>query len=208
MELAIFGGTFDPVHNAHLAVARTVRDAFSLSRVLLIPNAIPPHKHDSLTAPYEDRLAMVRLAVANEPCLEASDLEAGSGKSYSIRTIEKLKATLSAKDRLYFVIGGDAFAEITTWHRWREVVDSVDFIVVARPGHTWAIPEGATVLRLDGVHLEVSSSAIRAKLAVCQEPAELPHAVFEYVREHKLYRFGSGCTPQTETPLTADPVSG
>lgn len=196
------------MHNAHLAVARAARDAFSLERVLLIPNAIPPHKQDSLTAPYADRLAMLRLAVANETCLEASDLEAGTGKSYSILTIEKLKATLSPEDRLYFIIGGDAFAEITTWHRWREVVDSVAFIVVARPGHTWEEPEGATVFRLDGVQLEVSSSAIRAKLAVCEEPAELPHAVFEYVRKHQLYGFGSACRPQTETPLTADPVSG
>lgn len=196
------------MHNAHLAVARTARDAFSLDRVLLIPNAIPPHKQDSLTAPYEDRLAMVRLAVESESSLEASDLEADTGKSYSIRTIEKLKATLSGEDRLYFIIGGDAFAEITTWYRWREVVNSVAFIVVARPGHTWEVPEGATVLRLDSVHLEVSSSAIRAKLAVCEEPAELPHAVFEYVRKHKLYRFGSGCAPQTETPLTPDHVSG
>lgn len=208
MDLGIFGGTFDPVHNAHLAVARAARDAFGLDRVLLIPNAIPPHKQDSLTAPYPDRLEMVKLAVAGEPRIEASDIEAGAGKSYSILTIDRLRALLTTSDRLYFIIGADAFAEIATWHRWREVIATVEFIVVARPGHMWDVPQGAKVHRLDSVHLEVSSSAIRAKLAVCEEPAELPHPVFEYIRQHRLYRFGSACAPESEMPLTADPVSG
>jgi len=208
LELGIFGGTFDPVHSAHLAVARAARDVYHLDRVLLVPNAIPPHKQESLTAAYADRLEMLKLAVAGEFNLEASDLEAGSGKSYSILTIERLMPTLSPGDRLYFIIGADAFAEIQTWYRWQEVIAKVTFIVVARPGHSWVSPTDADVRPLDSVHLEVSSSAIRAQLALCQRPVELPPAVFEYIRQHGLYGFGSACQNHPPLPLTADPVSG
>ena len=208
MKLGIFGGTFDPIHNAHVAVARTVREAFHLDRILLIPNAMPPHKDDTLTAPFADRLAMVRLAVQNESGLEGSDAEAGTGRSYSIHTIEKVLSSLSSSDQLYFIIGADAFAEIRTWYRWQDVLSLVTFIVVARPGHTWVAPSEARVLRLDSMQLEVSSSAIRERLSVCEQPPELPPSVFEYICTHKLYGFGSACRPYPQTPLAADPVSG
>jgi nicotinate-nucleotide adenylyltransferase len=208
LELAIFGGTFDPIHNAHLAAARAARDTFHLDRILLIPNAIPPHKQDSLTASYENRLAMVRLAAAGERRVEASDLEAGTGKSYSIHTIERLAATLDQSDQLYFIIGADAFAEIRTWYRWQDVIARVTFIVVSRPGHEWDIPEHAQVRRLDQIYMEVSSSAIRTRLALCQQPPELPEPVFQYIRQHALYGYGSACGQHPQLPLTADPVSG
>src|ERR1043166_7628374 len=138
MRTAIFGGTFDPIHRAHLIVAHEAAAAFSLDRVLFIPAANPPHKEAG--ADYEDRYKMVELACAGEPRFIASRLEAGSEKSYSIRSIERVKAM---GGEVFFVIGADAFAEIRTWHRWEDVVDAVDFIVVTRPGHAYTSPPGA-----------------------------------------------------------------
>ena len=186
MKIAICGGTFDPIHRAHLTVAREAVNRFGLDRVLFVPAAHPPHKPDAGTS-YDDRLRMVQLACEGEPAFEASDIESGSGKSYSIDTIERLRRLLSAGDQLYFIIGADAFAEILTWHRAADVLRSVEFIVVSRPGHHFAIPPGARVLRLDTLVLEVSSSAIRRELATGVPPAELPENVFAYIRSKGLY---------------------
>ncbi len=174
---------------------------------VMIPNAVPPHKQDRLGASFEDRLAMVRLACEGDPGLEASDLEAGTAKSYSVDTIARVRATLSPDARLFFIIGADAFAEIRTWFRWQEVVAAVEFIVVTRPGHTYSVPEGATVHGLDSVQLDVSSSTIRDQLARCEPPPELPEAVFAFVRDRGLYGFGSACAQYPSTALNQDPVS-
>lgn len=189
MNLAIFGGTFDPVHCAHLAVARAARDRFGLQRVLLVPAANPPHKQTRTTEPYADRLRMVELACENERGLVPSDLEAGRDMSFSIVTIERVLATVASTDRLFFLIGADAFAEVTTWFRWTEVIRTVEFIVVTRPGHAYAVPDGAVVHSLEEVCLPVSSSDIRERLAAGEFVEELPRAVFEYIRERGLYGF-------------------
>src|SRR5258708_37056083 len=101
---------------------------------------------------------MVEIACAGEPQFEASRLEQGEQNSYSIETIERVRATLAQGQDLYFLIGADAFAEIRTWHRWREVIASVDFIVVNRPGSAYDGPEGARVERLGGRDLGGSAS--------------------------------------------------
>jgi len=182
MRTAIFGGTFDPIHRAHLVVAREAADTFALDRVLFIPAANPPLKEAS--AGYDDRFRMVELACAADPRFIASRLEEGQGKSYSIHTIERVK---EMGGDVFFVIGADAFAEIQSWHRWRDVVASVDFIVVARPGHMYECPPGARVHRLETVALPVSSSEIRQALAQGERPAELPDAVAAYIEAHQLY---------------------
>ncbi len=192
MRLAIFGGTFDPIHFAHLEVAREAARQFGLSRVLFIPAGRPPHKCGATAADYEDRYRMVAIACENEPLFEASRLEAGSQRSYSIRTIEKVKAGLAAGDTLFFLIGADAFAEIRTWHRWEDVVREVEFIVVTRPGHDYAVPPGARVHRLDTLALPVSSSEIRARLAAGASPPEIPPRVLAYIRDRGLYRPRAG----------------
>ncbi len=189
LRLALFGGTFDPIHCAHLTVAREAAVLFSLDRVLFVPAANPPHKAGTGT-PYEDRLAMVRLACAEEDRFEPSDLERGPRKSYSIDTIERVKAGLAPADVLFFVIGADAFAEIGTWHRTADVIQAVEFIVVTRPGHEYATPAGARVHRLDTLALPVSSSEIREKLAKGLPVPELPASVQEYIRSRGLYRLG------------------
>lgn len=186
--MAIFGGTFDPIHQAHLTVAREAARAFDLDQVLLVPAANPPHKTGATEAPYEDRYRMVELACEGEERLVPSRLEAGAGKSYSIETVERLRAQLAPEDKIFFLIGADAFAEITTWHRWQDLIRAVDFIVVTRPGHDYQIPPGARVHRLETLALPISSSEIREKLAAGLEPAELPPKVLDYIRARGLYR--------------------
>jgi nicotinate-nucleotide adenylyltransferase len=190
VRLAIFGGTFDPVHNAHLAVARQAADAFGLDRVLFIPAARPPHKAGITTAAYEDRVRMLELACAGDSRFEVSRLEEGTVRSYSIHTIERLGAQLSPGDELYFLIGADAFAEIRTWHRWRDVAHAVQFIIVSRPGHRYEIPAGISADRLDRVELPISSSEIRRRLASGERPSEIPPSVLDYILRHHLYQAG------------------
>jgi nicotinate-nucleotide adenylyltransferase len=187
LKLALFGGTFDPVHNAHLAIARAAAERFSLDRVLFVPAAHPPHKRGVTRAPYFDRLRMIELAITVDPRFEASRLEEFTERSYSIDTIERVRASLSAEDELHFLIGADAFAEIRTWHRWRDVARAVRFIVVSRPGATYGIPEGVTAERIDSVLLQVSSSEIRRALAAGECPDVLPPVVFDYALSRHLY---------------------
>ncbi len=186
MRLALFGGTFDPIHSAHLTVARAAAETFALDRVLFVPAANPPHKPESLGATYEDRFRMVELACAGDSRFEASRLEEGSAKSYSIITIEKV---LAPDHEVFFIIGSDAFAEITSWYRWADVVRAVEFIVVKRPGHDYAKPPGARIHELTGLDLPVSSSGIREKLAAGKLPIELPKPVAAYIAENRLYDF-------------------
>jgi nicotinate-nucleotide adenylyltransferase len=202
MRTAIFGGTFDPIHSAHLIVAREAAETFSLDRVLFIPAANPPLKEAS--AGYEDRFRMVQLACAGDARFIASRLEEGRQKSYSIHTIERVKAQDDPEGtageagpggeagKVFFIIGADAFAEIQSWHRWQDVLNAVDFIVVARPGHVYRCPPGARVHRLETVALPVSSSEIRNALARGEVPPELPPAVADYIREHGLYGASRG----------------
>ncbi|HUK17462.1 MAG TPA: nicotinate-nucleotide adenylyltransferase [Bryobacteraceae bacterium] len=187
MRLALFGGTFDPIHNAHLALARSAADHFHLDRVLFVPAAHPPHKAGVTHAPYDDRVRMAELACAGEPRFKVSRLEEGTERSYSIDTIEKLRPSLAVTDELFFIIGADAFAEIRTWHRWRGVAAAVRFLVVSRPGHVYETPPGVRADRLDTLELPVSSSEIRRQLAAGRRPAEVPGAVLDYIVQKGLY---------------------
>jgi nicotinate-nucleotide adenylyltransferase len=188
MRLALFGGTFDPIHDAHLAIARAAAEQFRLDRVLLVPAAHPPHKAGVTHASYEDRVRMAELACAGDPRLEVSRLEEGTARSYSIDTIEKVRARMAPEDELFFVIGADAFAEIRTWLRWRAVVRAVEFLVISRPGHLYDAPPEARLSRLDTVEMRISSSEIRAELAAGRQPAGVPEPVLEYILRHGLYR--------------------
>jgi nicotinate-nucleotide adenylyltransferase len=190
LSTALFGGTFDPVHNTHLDIARQAADRFGLTKVLFIPAANPPHKAGATMAPYEDRVRMLELACVCDPRFEVSRIEAPdtsnpAARSYSIVTIEKLRG--AGWGPLFFLIGADAFAEIRTWHRWRDVVASVGFIVVTRPGSSYEKPAGAVVNELPGIESPVSSSLVRARLANGGE-VPVPDAVLAYIRDHRLYQ--------------------
>ena len=185
MRLALFGGTFDPIHNAHVTVAREAADQFHLDEVWFVPAAHPPHKPGQMAASYDDRYRMVELACQADPRFRPSRIEAGEQKSYSVDTVEKVR---SMGREPFFIIGADAFAEVATWHRWRDLIQLTEFIVVTRPGHDYTAPEGARVHRLDTVALPVSSSEIRRRLALGDVPAELPPPVAAYISEKGLYR--------------------
>lgn len=186
MRLAIFGGTFDPVHNAHLVIAREALQHFGLDKVLFVPAGNPPHKKAS--TPYEHRLRMVELACAAEPRFEVSGLEGDGRVNYSIDTVESLRAALPPGTELFFLIGADAFDDLATWRRWRDVVEQVEFLVVARPGHAILGVPGARFRRLDTVALPVSSSGVREALARGEVPADVPPEVARYIIQHGLYR--------------------
>ena len=187
MKLAIFGGTFDPIHDGHLALAREAAARFHLDRVLFVPAAHPPHKAGVTHAPYADRVRMAELACEGDARFEVSRLEEGSARSYSIDTIDKLRGRLAPGDELYFLIGADAFAEIRTWHRWRDVVSGVRFLVVSRPGHVYQAPPGVEFDRIDDVEVPISSSDIRRALASRLTPVGFPGAVLTYAVSRRLY---------------------
>lgn len=188
MRLAIFGGTFDPIHTAHTRVAREAADRFALGKVLFVPAAHPPHKDDGQTTPFEHRYRMVEIACREDARFEPSRLEEGDERSYTIQTIERLRAQLQPEDEIYFLIGADAFAEIESWHRSAEVLSAVDFIVVSRPGYQLRMPKGARFHRLETLALPLSSSEIRRQLESNGSADGLHEGVLEYIRAHGLYR--------------------
>lgn len=196
-KIGLFGGTFDPIHNAHLTIAREALRLSDPDEILFVPAAHPPHKSGGTGAGFEHRYRMVELACADEERFVPSRMEEGGGKSYTILTIERLRKRLAPEDRILFLIGADAFAEIELWMRWEDVVAAVEFVVVTRPGHSYHTPGGARVHRLDTVATPVSSSTIRDKLASGEDIPEVPAAVLGYIRRHRLYQSGeshnSGC---------------
>jgi nicotinate-nucleotide adenylyltransferase len=129
------GGTFNPIHNGHLAIARQAREALALDRVVLIPTGDPPHKPDQHLAAAKDRYEMVRLAVASDPSLSVSDVEVRrSGKSYTIDTIRLLQQEYGLRTRLFFLIGLDAFLEFPTWRDPETLLTLCSFVILSRPG--------------------------------------------------------------------------
>jgi nicotinate-nucleotide adenylyltransferase len=186
-QSALFGGTFDPIHDAHLAMARAARDVFGIKRVLFVPAARPPHKIGTSMAPFPDRIRMAELACAGDPGFEVSRIEENAVPSYSVNTIERLLA--AGEGPLAFLIGSDAFADIRTWHRWHEVVHLVEFIVVTRPGAVYDVPPGARVFELADLDLPVSSSEVRDQIAGGGFNIAVPAPVLQYIRENGLYQF-------------------
>jgi nicotinate-nucleotide adenylyltransferase len=135
VRLGLFGGTFNPIHIGHLRAAVEVREAFNLDKLLLIPSASPPHKNAGDIASAEDRLEMVRLAVKGTPYLEASDVElARSGLSYTIETLRYFQGHFGPGSTIHFIVGVDAFSEITTWKSYKQLFATAHFIVMTRPG--------------------------------------------------------------------------
>jgi nicotinate-nucleotide adenylyltransferase len=194
LRIGLLGGTFDPIHHAHLRIAEAAAEQCSLDGVLLVPAANPPHRAGGAVATYDDRLHMVEIACAGQPKLEASTLDGVPGKSFSIYTVERLRSSLGSSlrdnDSIFFLIGADAFAELRSWHRWQELAQLVTFAVVDRPGATHDEFEGVHVQRITGVSLPISSSGIREQLAAGNPNVDLPPGVLDYIREHRLYGFG------------------
>jgi nicotinate-nucleotide adenylyltransferase len=214
LNIALFGGTFDPVHTGHLKAAKAAARRFRLSRVLFIASGNPPHKVGNHLTAYEHRLAMVTLACAGDARFVPSLLEAPTADGrlhYSIATVRKVRRLLKPGDRLYFLIGVDAFLDLPHWKNSRQILDLVNFIVVSRPGYPHrrileAVPpdlirrnqkslRGQTIhLRhstidvVRGVDAQVASSDIRDAVCAGRRVTGLvPPLVEEYIRKEGLY---------------------
>jgi len=185
-RICIFGGTFDPIHNAHLEIASAAREQFALDEVLFVPAGRPPHKNSATVTRYADRLRMVEIACKPYPYFTVSRLEESDERSYTVNTLARLRSQLTARDELFFLIGADAFDELETWKCWEQVVTMTEFIVVSRPGNRYRTPANVRVLQLS-MDLPVSSSAIRARLANREATPEVPQAVREYIDARGLY---------------------
>jgi|SRR5215472_17212620 len=233
MNIGLFGGTFDPIHKGHLALAQAARERFRLGRILFVPTNLPPHKSAHPVASYFHRYAMIALASTGEKTFIPSLLEApaefvledkktakgivASAPNYSIDTIRKLKRELMKSDRLFFLIGIDAFKDIAQWHEAEALFSECEFIVASRPGYSLAdvagaLPErlrprgeatepfskrptrgvlalpGATVHLLDNLNRKVSATQIRAALRA-KRPVDkfVPKSVEEYIKKERLY---------------------
>src|SRR6185437_5824190 len=137
MRVALFGGSFDPPHRGHVALARLARDTFALDRILVAPVGAQPLKPDASSASFEDRVAMTHLAFAAEPGVEISLLDAprSDGRSnYTVDTVEILRRELDPDDGLFCILGADSLLTIRKWHRPADLLLACDFIVGARPG--------------------------------------------------------------------------
>lgn len=138
-RIALFGGTFDPIHLGHLAVAEAATKRFRLDRVLFVPSAHPPHKRLSDLVPYEHRFAMVALACAGHPRFVASLAERADGSGatafYSVDTVRRFQTEFNQPgDHLFFIVGADSFLQISTWRDYKTLLSLCDFIVASRPG--------------------------------------------------------------------------
>ncbi|MES3630141.1 MAG: nicotinate (nicotinamide) nucleotide adenylyltransferase [Longimonas sp.] len=191
MHVALFGGSFNPPHVAHLIVAEVARDQFSFDAVWWVPNATPPHKENSALAPAADRLAMTRAAIKGHDGFAVCDIEIERpGVSYTIDTVQALHEQ-HPDTTFSLLIGSDS---LDTFHTWREpaaIAELVDLIVYKRPGGLDAVAQPAFANQAHYVAapmLEVSSTEIRQR---CQSGRSIrymvPEAVRQYVRAHGLY---------------------
>ena len=147
IRLGLLGGSFNPIHNGHLTIARHVHERMQLSRVLFIPTGDPPHKRDGSLAPVNVRLEMVRLAIADHPLFTVSDIEIQrQGKSYSIDTIRALQHHYGPSTELFFIIGLDAFLDFPTWREPNELLQLCHFVIVPRPGQSFLALAGMALL--------------------------------------------------------------
>src|SRR5512136_414879 len=134
MKTGIFGGTFNPIHFAHLRIAEEIRDSFMLDRVIFVPAATPPHKPLADHLSFDERLKMVRMAIAGNPYFSVSDIEGKrEGKSYSIDTLHLLHE-IYPQDDLYFIMGGDSFAEFSSWKQYTAIFSCCNIVAITRPG--------------------------------------------------------------------------
>lgn len=201
-SFGVFGGTFDPIHFAHLAVAQEAAEALGLERVLFVPAGRPPHKPDRVIAPGAQRLAMVELAIAGNDRFKVDDLELKrDGPSYTVHTLEALRTTYAAGGRppeLTLIVSVEALLELMTWREPRRVLGLARMAVAPRDGHPDTgpvylaehLPDLANrVTFLDGPRIRLSASELRQRAATGRTLRYLvPDAVAAYIGDHGLYR--------------------
>lgn len=215
-RIAAYGGTFDPIHNGHIEIARAVVQHFDVEQLLFIPASRPPHKGSRAIACAYHRFAMAILATVDEPRVLVSTIELEApDRPYTFETIERLRSQFGVETRLFFVMGADSFEEINTWREPSRLLSSTNLIVVTRPGHdieTSHLEAGfrSKIVDLRGcdsdrpdsekmadqhiyltryVNDEVSSTEIRQRARDGKSIEGLvPPAVVDYIRKYDLYR--------------------
>lgn len=195
MKVGVFGGTFDPVHLAHIHCAIQALDALNLDEVIFVPAGIPSFKRDRELAASTHRLKMCELAVSCHPEFKVSDIEVKrEGISYSIDTIEELLFGDYENAELFFIIGSDAFLTLPEWRRAADLAQLVDFAVLMRENDDdrnvieVAGKMNAKVHLIDCERLDISSSQVRDALKRRESVSEyLPESVSEYIRKENLY---------------------
>jgi nicotinate-nucleotide adenylyltransferase len=196
VRIGILGGTFDPIHYGHLAIAEEARLALQLERVLFVPAAQQPLKRGAHIATPEQRFAMVQLACAPNAAFEVSRVEIDRpGPSFTLTTLEALHNAQIGE--LHFILGADALADLTRWHGVARVVELARIVAVGRPGSapdTGQIMQALPALRerltvLPGPALDISSTTLRRRVAAgLPIRYQTPEAVVAYIAEHGLYR--------------------
>lgn len=189
--VGLFGGSFNPPHVAHLAVAEAAREQAGLGRVLWVPAATSPFKQGEAMPAPEHRLAMARLAVAGNAAFEVSEIEvARAGVSYTVETVRALQEAHPEAD-FRLVVGGDSLAGFAGWHRAEEIARRVRLLVYRRPGwEAGALPPylAGRVAFIEAPPIDLSSTAVRAHLRAGRSARYLvPDAVLAYIGEHGLY---------------------
>lgn len=186
MKVLLYGGSFNPVHNAHLLCAREAMEQCNFAEVIFVPTADHPFKSNLI--PFEHRWSMLKIAIAGERHFDISSIEAErKGKSYTIDTVENfIQAGFSD---VYWLIGEDNAGEISTWKRYEELCKKVKFLVVNRPGYEPCDIPGAQITRVTIPRYEISSSQVRDRMKNNKSISYLvPDQVAEYMKEHKLYK--------------------
>jgi nicotinate-nucleotide adenylyltransferase len=199
MRVALFGGSFDPPHHGHTAIAAAAADVFDLNQVLFTPVGRQPLKSEGAPASFADRLAMVELACRTDPRFAVSDLDAprSDGKpNYTVQTLATLHEAMPDA-RLFNLVGADSFLNLPRWHEPERLLDLAEWIVVSRPGFPLAnlsalglTPrQRGRVHLLQSVHEDVAATNLRERLEAGDQCADvLDPAVSAYIEAHHLYR--------------------
>lgn len=191
------GGTFDPIHYAHLLIAEDVRQRFDLQRVLFVPSGNPPHKTDGEVTPAEDRYIMALLATSDNPRFGVSRMEIDrAGPSYTIDTIRELKSELGEGAEVFFVTGADAILEILAWHEPDAIIDEARLVAVPRVGfdlgsldETLGSGRASKVEIIDAPLADISSTTIRRQVSSGRSVRYMtPGPVIDYIEKRGLYR--------------------
>lgn len=193
MKIAIMGGTFNPIHYAHLLSAEQVRDGLNYDKILFVPAARPPHKSQPDMVSAEHRYQMVKLATAQNPYFDVSRIELDrNGPSYTIQTIKELRQTLKELTELAWIIGADSLIEYKIWKDFDEVLKSSSLVVTTRPNYDLEqvpleIRNQITIFRITGS--DISATEIRDRIRKNLSIRYLvPNDVVNYINEYNLYR--------------------
>jgi nicotinate-nucleotide adenylyltransferase len=195
-RIALYGGTFDPVHIGHLEIARRVSELFEIEKVVFIPAQVAPHKVGRPVTEPIHRYAMLALATQEDRQFVVSTFELDApDRRYTVDTVEHFQRELGDSSKLFFIMGADSWSEITTWRDWERLLTMINHIVVTRPGfepsksHVGAL--GGRVHFTDAVMMDVSATNIRrmASEGRYEDLAWLlPGPVLEYIRKYQIYR--------------------